>query len=923
MKKKFTRILGVGLAIAMLISLMTVAAPASAATLKWTSFSPYPSTTSSVLAAVNITDIAVYGYGEVIYVGSVREDGGGTNNGLIYKSTTAGRSWSALGVSGNASLVAVAPDDPDVVAFADNATLTVWVSTDGGSTFGSLGVPQESGATVCDNISDIAISALSGGIHYVAVAGAEQGEIANVWYWNIGAASPYWHEINDLPTIDADTAGNSTALALEFSPNFPSDQTMAVLTFEAGALVAGTDYVRVELYSFNQSKWNDDAGFSSYGVAVVSDDGITGVLSGDIALSPDYLGSDDSMRLTFVGVTLDGNTDAEKYNGLYRTSDTTVKALKDGAAVKLHSVAYDGSTLVAGRLDSNIVYYSSDPTASTPTVGAARSLKRPGIDVTGQNERTVVAWAGAELVAGTSHNASAFSVSVNDGASFSDVSLLSPALTNVTGIEVSPDGETVYLATNDGTTVSLWRYASAWERVLAFTAYGDSYLLRLAPDDPDVVYMAQRGGTDVYYSADGGTGRWFKRTARYAIQDLAVETTGDYAYVIQAGNGKISKSTNGGFTWGKEASSQLTGGYMIASLGEDAVIAGGDDGYVAYSSDGGSSWTKIAKQVYASTAANVSVAATGAADGDYVYAGMMTTGKDITRWQIGTDTGWTSIKEGTDNVTGLALQDGVLYAFSWAGFGVTNGSTLYRTLGPTASPTVYWSTVNSTDNEFFIVPKSFKVSGGSNTLWAIDRHVAAADVLYSYADPLTVDGPDLIGPAQGFEARVNPISGFTQDVTFSWTKPCDRVTTYELKLAFDSAFQEVAKTIKVGATGGTVGQVVGRSASAVFDVMPGETYFWKVRVKQPVFSPWSVARSFSAEEAESPATSITVEPPAAPEVTVEAPAAPEITVNVPESPTPVAVPPTIPTYLLWTIIGIGAVLIIALIVLIVRTRRVV
>jgi len=55
---------------------------------------------------------------------------------------------------------------------------------------------------------------------------------------------------------------------------------------------------------------------------------------------------------------------------------------------------------------------------------------------------------------------------------------------------------------------------------------------------------------------------------------------------------------------------------------------------------------------------------------------------------------------------------------------------------------------------------------------------------------------------------------------------------------------------------------------------------------------------------------------------VTAPSAPEVTVTVP----PIVIPPSapaIPAVLLWTIVGIGAVLIIALIVLIVRTRRVV
>jgi hypothetical protein len=61
---------------------------------------------------------------------------------------------------------------------------------------------------------------------------------------------------------------------------------------------------------------------------------------------------------------------------------------------------------------------------------------------------------------------------------------------------------------------------------------------------------------------------------------------------------------------------------------------------------------------------------------------------------------------------------------------------------------------------------------------------------------------------------------------------------------------------------------------------------------------------------------------AAPPIIIEekpAPPAPEIILEVPPTPAPVQV---IPDYLLWVIVAVGAVLIIAVIVLIVRTRRV-
>jgi hypothetical protein len=85
------------------------------------------------------------------------------------------------------------------------------------------------------------------------------------------------------------------------------------------------------------------------------------------------------------------------------------------------------------------------------------------------------------------------------------------------------------------------------------------------------------------------------------------------------------------------------------------------------------------------------------------------------------------------------------------------------------------------------------------------------------------------------------------------------------------------------------------------------TYYWRARASEPEESAW-VTGIFTTKE--KPAEAV-------PPVVVEQPGETEIQI--------VEVPvkePAIPNYLLWTIIGVGAVLVIALIVLIVRTRRV-
>jgi len=928
MKKKFSKILGVGLTVALLSSLILIAAPVSAGTLGWTAFSPVPSETNQVLEpSSNVTDFGMDADGDTIYAA------GGSN--LLYKSTDGGVTWSTIDFWTKSSenvtdLVAVAPDDGDIVAVADTTLDQVWISTDGGTTWGTLGNPAEGGVNATD-IRDIAMSAESAGIHYIAVGGidssGESGNVSNMWHYNVGAAAPVWTATKDLGGFQT---GNVTA-AVEFSPNFPSDQVLtAVSTNE-------TDVV-LQLFDFNRDKWNADAVFADYPALIVtdSDNAITDLTSASIGLDPEYLGSDDAMRISFIGLTVATTT---ALSGIYRMDDATTKALKDGTTVDVHSITYDGSIVVAGRYSTNAAWYCLDPLATSPTVSGTSTLKRPG-----GTQRVVVAWMGGDVVAGTSGPESAFAISRNDAKSFNDISLIDTTLASMTDVVVSADGSITYLATGNGTTTargSVWSYAEAWERVLSSQNYAN-FIIRVAPDDPEVVYVAVEDGETIYYSGDAGQTRWQTRTSRYPVQDLAVETDGGVAYVLIETDGKVSKSTNSGFTWGTSKSSKLNDGYTIASLGEDKVLVGSQDGYVSYSTDGHDSFTKISK-VIETGATLVQVTASGLATDDYIYAASNKTDTKVLRWQLGTSTSWKDLKAPTSanyTATGIALQDDVLYVMTGEIGGTDNNSATLRTLSPTSTVPSggIWSTMVSADEAFNLTPQALKVGGGSTILWAIDTDTNS---LWSYTDTLTDAAPALISPKHGSSVAVNPVTGYARDITFTWGKPSDDVTGYYLEIALDEAFYEKAMSLPVLSTKETVGVVVGPSGTKVLvglttieysiNFMPGETYYWRVRVAPstmtdgtmygPIYSPYSIVYTLTVEEAVAPFPEITVEPapaPPAPEVTVQPP---DITVTVPPITIPAA--PAIPAYLLWTIIGIGAVLIIALIVLIVRTRRVV
>ncbi|GAI30375.1 unnamed protein product, partial [marine sediment metagenome] len=285
----------------LLLSLMAFAAPVSADTLNWSAFSPVPSDTNQVLVeGVNVVDIGVSGDGDTIYAA------GGAK--ILYKSTNRGETWSTIDTEDDcdADLVAVAPDNDDIVAYAgtDTDNLTVYVSINGGTTWDNLGKPKETGADAdVSAINDLAISPEKGGKYYIAVAGEEDDSLANVWYYDIYAASAYWHETNDKNGFNQTTANVSgtatTAAAVAFSPNFASDQVMLALILDTG-----DSEITLEVYSYNHSKWNVSAGFDGYGVEVTDAADITGITSGSITLDPEYLFSDDSMRLSFIGLNV-------------------------------------------------------------------------------------------------------------------------------------------------------------------------------------------------------------------------------------------------------------------------------------------------------------------------------------------------------------------------------------------------------------------------------------------------------------------------------------------------------------------------------------------------------------------------------------------------------------------------------------------
>jgi len=162
-----------------------------------------------------------------------------------------------------------------------------------------------------------------------------------------------------------------------------------------------------------------------------------------------------------------------------------------------------------------------------------------------------------------------------------------------------------------------------------------------------------------------------------------------------------------------------------------------------------------------------------------------------------------------------------------------------------------------------------------------------------------------------------PITGTTNfpvDGTFSWA-PVTGATGYDVVVAEDSTLADKFAVINYSASTTINASPIPADQTLKYDTI----YWWRVRATNAVGpGPWTVG-FFTTEKA--PPAEVT--PTTVATVTTTIPVVtsvpvPDITLNVPTQ-EPVNV---IPPFLLWAVVAVGVILIIAVIVLIVRTRRI-
>jgi len=796
--------------------------------------------------------------------------------------------------------IALAPDGPDFLAAVclnNSGTLRseVYLSDDGGTTWIYTGaIPWIYGAG--EQIGDIAISPGYNSndvlVHDIIIGSRQPNDIA--------AAGEIY--IRRYPGFSDWTAQGFTlgdVIAVRPSPNYTMDFSLVVMAATTQRTYLSLGYRDT---AANTCVWNTDYGWPVEMCEPNQSGGTTSgedrIITGDIALTGNFMGTVENQRLIFA--TYDSNGTAlgpsQVLDDVYRLNNTVVTRLRlpgAGAGARVSTIAYTGDNkagkLIAGGVAADVAQASAsvwiclDPLLLCPTWQL--SLKPPtggGKDgyanaqlawsadgstaycATGSGNRytpqkwavpppTNTAWDSQSL------DESAVSISVDDGASWNQIGLIDTRIDRLKSVAVAEDESTIYLASvNDVGFDSLWRSQSlilgaTWQRVMCFS--GESSILRLAPDANDGanIFWGDQGTDHARSSTDYGQ-IWHDCLPHIIIEDMAAPNSRKL-YVLQ-GNGEVRRGAYaGGWTWAKNIDTGLNTGHTIAVYNNYVLVgaSANEPSPTAYSADDGQTWLKITTQTPSSGNRHTAFD-TYFDTNQIIYVADDAGG--VYRWSLGRSYVWDDLAPPNHSFYSIHLGSrGPLYgAFSSTGSGVDR--TLYPRSG-IPKPGVYWDTITvglATNVQFSTEPDSMCIS--ENTLWAIDsRAYDPADdegCLWAFIDTLAGTGLRLIQPAYGMALGCDPVSGRNQEVGLGWEQ-LSLADAYEVEIAKDEDFS-LRITEAEPLTNPYYGPpVVTSPAYRILPAMLPEanaTYYWRVRVRQAatgqvIRSYWSEAGSFS------------------------------------------------------------------------------
>ncbi|MGD0779596.1 MAG: hypothetical protein ABR954_02270 [Dehalococcoidales bacterium] len=929
MKKIIKKFWGVAFVLVMLSTLFVAAIPqASAGVLTFTQENqPNLNVPTKVHITANNTVIYefVVGYDNTTVYAA-------TSNGAL-KSIDAGRTWANLtalnfnlistkpfgdGTGTDTSLfVAVAPDDVNYVAFMDQASGNVSLSKDGGTTFQPLGIVKNGEGEYASAVTDIDISPAASVVivgsyatsHVVAVTGRNHaGTGPSLFYCltDLIGSEGSWKDacLNTNPNEpirgqDFSAINTRVLNAVKFSPAFAQDLTAYVVGSNAsGALL--------HVVSFNNGRWNTGisgfwAGYLDTGSPIGLTDAnlltttvavLTGpVTRAQIAFDPNFNGLESETRTAYI--SLADSATGVGVGGIYRVTDSATQPMFIPMgdisgfpkwAMSSLAINSDGTVLVAAAMHSNKVWtLTSLASGRMCSYAVNNPYKRIGITTITDNQ-TVAYHGGTNLFDAKQSTEGAFSLSVDDGYTFNDISLVDTSVINIVDQVIAPDGGNRYVISNDNgnpgaghTSVFYWD-GTYWERHFTLDNY-DGYVAKASPTDFKTLYLGDKTSAHVYYTASAGTVNWKDYQSPKAgttLADLEVESDATlYVATTIGGQGYVSTLTENGRIWKIPVAptfSSVSASDPLASLtlvSPGNLIAGSTLGRLAYSTDGGTTW-RCSSQFFTYSATYA--AATSLANGSAIYTVFDGWG-GIYYWTVGTSSGtawgtwplnmsqypsYLSAFSSGQSMKDILIYKGSVYAIS------SNASDtwLYSAFLPALGFANWgeWAATNLVGQALYSLPGSSTVSAGvppdvlkvsadptsvGTKLWFIDIHGTLnangtwINRILAYTDLLAVAVPAPTSPIDKYLVQVNKETGYAYDTTLIWATAGNPYIgaggCYEYQVAKDSAFSTVvldgsAKPATLFAP--TVHVIIGPNqvGTGVHLVyQPGETYYWRTR----------------------------------------------------------------------------------------------
>lgn len=803
----------------------------------------------------------------------------------IYKSTDGGLTWNdkltgAL-VRDGASLpvwdIAVAPDDPDLIAVVSDNRTAVYASQDGGDSWVDAGVPDLGGFL----ISDIALSPGYGdGERDIAIGTRLPGGniTGDVWARKMGISG--WKE----QELGMDVT------SVRFSLNYYEDKAIVVIASDESATYL---CVGERITNENRTWWYDSIEIVDPGVSGSGDSpGKNEIITSDLALRPEDYSQRASGWTVYAGYY---STAVTGVDDVYRVEkDGTVKRLKvkGGAEVPIASIDYRDGKLLAGevlaeeRSAEALIHICLNPgdylpkwgqPEKPPTGGAfsGRANARVawgadgGIAYCGTSTNwveTATDWADTDVSSGhpwygASLDESAFSVSEDDGDIWNQLSLIDTEMTFLSDYALSADNKILYLASvNKKGFDSLWRTEASetytltetWQRILCFDSESDSIILRPTPvGSAEAIFLAAVGTEDCRYSTDRGE-TWEPIWDCPHITDLAV-VSNELFYILDdelVNKCWWDKEKWGGiWEWQRDVDTGLRHGYTIAISGEDFVFVGEQDGEgrIAYSTDGGLTFelTEATPEP-----GNMEVIPDEEFDFNrFIYAAS-SEGR-IYRWTIRGSTSWTELNPPHQAFRGLAQKGGALYGAYDSG--------VDRTLVPHLETITEgdWDVLEAGLEEYHVDFKAGTLRAISNEgidLWAIDgRHYdfsQSEGCLWAYSDTFALQTPWPTSPGVGELMPCDPCTCQAMCFCFRW-RELPLTEKYELWIALDEGFTAITAKIEDIRPFDLHGPAwCPLPGSPRFTC--GDTYYWKVRACEStegerIHSRWSPVMSFAVK----------------------------------------------------------------------------